>query len=48
MQLNVTRYLKMILFLTNERIIRVGEVKSFVSIDTKVRDGSEKLMVFNE
>lgn len=43
MQLNVTRDLKVILLLTDESIVRVGEVEAFVGVDSKVRNRSGRL-----
>lgn len=47
-ELHVTRDLKVILLLADERVVRVGKVETFVGVDAEVRDGSvggrEKLL----
>lgn len=47
-KLNVTCDLEVIFLLTNESIVGVGEVESFVGIDTKVWDGPEQGLDVNE
>lgn len=41
MQLHVARDLKVIFLLTNESIVRVGEVEAFVGVNAKVWDRPE-------
>lgn len=41
-QLHVTRDLKVILLLTDESVVRVGKVKSFVGVDAEMWNGSER------
>lgn len=41
MQLRVTCYLKVILFLTHESFVRVGKVEAFVGVHAKVGSCSE-------
>lgn len=48
MKLNVTSDLKVILLLTHESIVRVGEVEAFIGIDSKVRDWSEEERIWRE
>lgn len=41
-QLHMTRDLEVVLLLTHEGIVRVGEVETLVSVNSEVRDRSEK------
>lgn len=46
-ELHVACDLKVILFLTNKGVVRVGEVEAFIGIDSKVRNWSVNEFIEN-